>query len=187
MKIGITGGIGSGKSYVCRMLERYGIQVYDCDAAAKRLMRTQPALQERLRQLIGANVFTQEGQLDKAVVARFLLASQNNADALDAVIHPAVFTDFTESGMQWMESAIMFESGINQLVDRVVIVTAPEEVRIARIVKRDGITATKAREWMNRQWPQDKVRLLSHYEIVNDGNAPLSPQIEQLLNKIENI
>ena len=126
MKIGITGGIGSGKSYVCKRLQRHGIAVYDCDAAAKRLIRTSPDLQQQIIRLVGS--------LDKAAMSQFLLASEANQQAMNAIIHPAVFHDFEQSGIDWMESAILFESGARRLVDKTIVVTAPEEVRIQRII-----------------------------------------------------
>ena len=184
MKIGITGGIGSGKSYVCKLLAARGITVYDCDAAAKRLMRTSPTLRRQLTELIGTNTYQPDGTLNKAVVAQFLLASEQNAKAIDAIVHPAVFRDFLESGVDWMESAILYESGINRLVDRVLVVTAPEPVRIRRIMQRDGISAEKAREWIDHQWPQDRIRTLADYEIVNDGEADLPSQVDSLLARI---
>ena len=176
IKIGITGGIGSGKSYVCRLLERRGIEVYDCDAAAKRLIRSSSRLRRQLQELIGS--------LDKADISRFLLASEDNQRAVNAIVHPAVFDDFEQSGMQWMESAILYESGADKLVDRVVVVTAPEEVRIERIMKRDGITREKALQWIARQWPQELVRERADVEIVNDGKAELAPQIDELLKAL---
>ena len=176
MKIGITGGIGSGKSYVCRLLERRGIEVYDCDAAAKRLIRNSSRLRRQLQELIGS--------LEKADISRFLLASEDNQRAVNAIVHPAVFDDFEQSGMQWMESAILYESGADKLVDRVVVVTAPEEVRIERIMKRDGITREKALQWIARQWPQELVRERADVEIVNDGKAELAPQIDELLKAL---
>lgn len=184
MKIGITGGIGSGKSYVCKLLAARGITVYDCDAAAKRLMRTSPTLRRQLTELIGTNTYQPDGTLNKAVVAQFLLASEQNAKAIDAIVHPAVFRDFIESGVDWMESAILYESGINRLVDRVLVVTAPEPVRIRRIMQRDGISAEKAREWIDHQWPQDRIRALADYEIVNDGETDLPSQVDSLLARI---
>lgn len=184
MKIGITGGIGSGKSYVCKLLAARGITVYDCDAAAKRLMRTSPTLRRQLTELIGTNTYQPDGTLNKAVVAQFLLASEQNAKAIDAIVHPAVFRDFIESGVDWMESAILYESGINRLVDRVLVVTAPEPVRIRRIMQRDGISTEKAREWIDRQWPQDSIRALANYEIVNDGETDLPSQVDSLLARI---
>ena len=83
-----------------------------------------------------------------------------------------------------MESAIIFESGINRLVDRVIVVTAPEEIRLQRVMERDGISREKALEWIQRQWPQDKVRSLSDYEIVNDGLADIDQQIETFFNSL---
>lgn len=177
MKIGIAGGIGSGKSYVCRRLEQHGIQVYDCDSAAKRLIRTSTDLQQQIVSLVGS--------LDKAAMSRFLLASEHNQQALNAIIHPAVFQDFRESGLLWMESAIMYESGANQLVDAVVVVTAPDELRIQRVMQRDSISREKALQWLHRQWAQDKVRALADYEIVNDGIADVDIQVQQLLCQLK--
>ncbi len=173
MKTGITGGIGSGKSYVCKLLAQRGIEVYDCDAAAKRLIRTSLHLRQQLKALIGS--------LDKAAISRFLLASEENQQAVNAIVHPAVFQDFEESGMLWMESAILFESGADKLVDRVVVVTAPEEIRIERVMQRDGITREKALQWIARQWPQEQVKARADFEIINDGHADLNSQIERLL------
>ena len=177
MKIGITGGIGSGKSYVCKRLEARGIQVYDCDNAAKRLMRTSAELQQQLKALVGS--------LEKADIAKFLLESEANAKAIDAIVHPAVFRDFEESGMQWMESAILFESGAFRLVDKSIVVTAPEEVRIQRVMQRDGITREKVLEWMQRQLPQDEVRRRADFEIVNDGEADIDKQINKILRTMK--
>lgn len=180
MKIGITGGIGTGKSYVCALLRERGIEVYDCDKAAKRLMRHSTKLREQITALIGNDAYLENGLLNKPVVAKFLLASELNAEALNAIVHPAVIEDFMQSGLNWMESAILFESGIDRLMDFVACVTAPEEVRIERIVKRDGITPEKARQWMGRQWDQETVISRSDYQIVNDGHEPLLPQLDSL-------
>lgn len=176
IKIGITGGIGSGKSYVCRLLEQRGIEVYDCDAAAKRLIRTSTRLRQQLKELIGS--------LQKADISRFLLANEGNQQAVNAIVHPAVFQDFEASGMQWMESAILYESGADRLVDRVVVVTAPEEVRIERVMSRDSISREKTLQWIARQWPQEEVRQRADFEIVNDGEADLEKQIERLLRSL---
>ena len=187
MKVGITGGIGSGKSYVCRVLKEQGIEVFDCDSEAKRLMRNSPELRQQLTALIGPETYTPEGILNKAAVAKFLLASPSNAKAIDAIVHPAVFRDFEQSGMQWMESAILFESGADTLVNKVVVVTAPQEVRIQRVIERDGITREKALQWMARQWSQADVMARADYIIVNDGVTDIDKQIESLLEKIKEL
>ncbi len=176
IKIGIAGGIGSGKSFVCRRLAARGITVYDCDAAAKRLIRTSVTLRQQLTALIGS--------LDKAAMSRFLLASETNQLAMNAIIHPAVFRDFEESGMTWMESAIMYESGIYRLVDKVIVVTAPLELRIERVMSRDGISREKALQWIHRQLPQEEVLLRADYEIVNDGVADIDSQVDYLLQQL---
>jgi len=184
MKIAVTGGIGSGKSYVCRLLAERGISVYDCDAAAKRLMRASASLRQQLTALIGPDTYLPDGRLNKAVVAQYLLASEANAHAIDAIVHPAVAQDFEASGAAWMECAILYESGFERLVDRVIAVTAPEDIRLDRIMQRDGITRAKALEWLHRQWSQDEVRRRAEYEIVNDGSQPLEPQIESIIKQI---
>ncbi len=184
MKIGITGGIGSGKSYICQRLKTRGIEVYDCDSAAKRLIRTSDSIRRQLTQLIGEDTYIGDS-LNKVAVARFLLASESNALAIDHIVHPAVFQDFMDSGMQWMESAILYESGINKLVDRVIVVTAPLEIRIQRVMQRDGITRENVEQWMQRQWSQEEVRKRADYEIVNDGIADIDAQIDIILEKIK--
>ena len=210
MKIGITGGIGSGKSYICRLLEQRGYAVYDCDSAAKRLIRSSPFIRRRLTALIGPETYfkeTGDGSqetgvrnqesgdrsqesgdyiLNKKAVAEFLLKSEDNARAIDRIVHPAVFRDFIESGLEWMESAIIYESGIHRLVDRVIVVTAPEELRIQRVMARDEISREKVLEWMSRQLPQEEVRQRADFEIVNDGLADLNQQLDEILKEISN-
>lgn len=178
--IAITGGIGSGKSYVCQRLKAQGIGIYDCDEGAKRLMRASREMQQRLTDLIGPDTFI-DGVLNKAVVAQFLLASEDNKQAINRIVHPAVIQDFYDSGLEWMESAILHEAHLEYAVDYVVCVTAPENVRIERIMKRDGISRERALEWIHRQMSQDAVAGLSDFVIVNDGVGDIDKQIEQLI------
>jgi dephospho-CoA kinase len=188
MRIGITGGIGSGKSYVCQRLIARGYEVYDCDNAAKRLMRTSPEIRQQLTALIGPDTYLKESGefvLNKAAVAKFLLGSESNAQAVDAIVHPAVFRDFEASGMKWMESAILFESGACRLVDKTIVVTAPEEVRIQRVMARDNISREKVLEWMARQLPQEEVRSRADFEIVNDGEADIEKQLNKILRTMK--
>lgn len=182
--IAITGGIGSGKSYVCSMLRRRGIEVYDCDSAAKRIIATSAEVRRGLTRLIGPHTFLADGRLNKAAVAEFLLQSESNAKAINDIVHPAVAADFKKSGVRWMECAILYESGFFRLVDVVIAVTAPEEVRVGRIMQRDGITASKAREWIARQMPQSEVSRRADYVIINDGQHDVALQIEDIINNI---
>lgn len=185
MKIAITGGIGSGKSFVCRELERHGIRVYDCDAAAKRLMRSDKPLQQSLCSLVGEGVYDAEGVLQKPVLARFLLASEANKLAINDVVHPAVARDFEQSSFDWLESAILFESGFIHRThfDKVVCVTAPEQVRVERVMARDHIDRSKALAWIHTQMPQQDIVSRSDYEIVNDGPSDVAEQVERLLQQ----
>lgn len=186
--IAITGGIGSGKSYVCQLLEKRGIKVYDCDAAAKRLMRTSATLRQQLRQLVGPQVY-RGCILQKRVLAEFLLASEANKQAVNEIVHPAVARDFIESDYQWLESAILFDSGFHRRVpfSFVVCVSAPNAVRVQRIMARDGISESKALEWIHRQMPQEQVEAQSDFVIVNDGVAPLEPQVDKLIHQLDSL
>ena len=181
--IAITGGIGSGKSFVCRRLEQYGIKVYDCDAAAKRLWATDEALQHDLADIVGKDVYINK-VLQKRVLAQYLLKSEANKLTVDNLIHPVIARDFLQSGYSWLESAILFDSGFYKRIDFdfIVCVSAPLETRVQRVMKRDGITEEKALEWIHKQWPQEKVEQHSDYVIVNDGIRDLDDQIKELLN-----
>jgi len=185
MIVALTGGIGSGKSYVCKLLAERGISVYDCDAHAKELMRTSQPLQQQLSALVGDDVF-RNGVLQKAILAAYLLQSETHVQAVNAVIHPAVAHDFEQSGQSWLESAILFDSGFDRRVhvDKVVCVTAPLAERVQRIVQRDHITPAKAQEWIDRQMPQGEVLKRSHYEIVNDGKCDVDAQIQEIIEEI---
>lgn len=183
-RIALTGGIGSGKSYVCGILKQQGIEVYDCDDAAKLIMRTSPDVINSLKSLVGNDVYTSDGNLNKAKMAEFILKSQDNAGKVNAIVHPAVGNDFMTSGKQWMECAILFESGFDKYVDKVICVTAPEEVRTERIMKRDGITREKALQWIHCQMSQQEVISRSDFEIVNDGRKNIEEQIKEILNLI---
>lgn len=183
VKVAVTGGIGCGKSYVCKLLGERDIRVYDCDRAAKRIMASSLKIQDELRKLVGDSVYS-DGVLNKAVLAAFLLKSEDNTTAVNKIVHPAVADDFVKSGDKWMECAILFSSGFDKLVDKVICVTAPLEVRVERIIQRDGITREKALEWMYKQQPQEQMVSLSDYEIINDGEADLEEQIDSVLTSL---
>lgn len=184
--IAITGGIGSGKSYLCRVLADYGIRVYDCDDAAKRLYYTDLQLQHDLRELVGDRVY--DGNvLQKRVLAEFLLRSEANKQAVNDAVHPAVARDFMQSGLEWLESAILFDSGFDKRVafDYKVCVAAPLETRLERVMLRDSISRDKAMEWIGSQLPQDEVARRCDFVIVNDGQQDIYPQVEKMLTQID--
>ncbi len=180
----ITGGIGSGKSYISRLIEQYGFNVYDSDSAAKRLMNGSPEIQSQLKELIGDNAYI-GGKLNKPVVAQFLLASDENKQAINAIVHPAVMEDFMQSGLQFMECAIVFEANLQHYFDKVIAVLAPLDVRIQRITERDGITKKKAIEWIYAQYPQEILEHEANILIVNDGIEPAENQVRCVLQLLD--
>lgn len=180
MRIAITGGIGSGKSYVCQRLKERGIDVYDCDAGAKKLMASSEEIRSAMISLIGDDAY--DGwKLNKVVVSRFLLESEDNKLAINAIVHPAVIRDFYASGLQWMESAILYEAHLEHTVDRVVCVTAPEDVRIDRVMKRDSISRERAKRWISAQTPQEEVAKRADAVIINDGVKSVDEQLDKVL------
>ncbi len=181
MRTAVTGGIGSGKSFVVGLLKERGIEVYDCDSAAKRLMRESSTIRQQLTEAVGSDAYLPDGKLNKAAISRFLLASDENTKVINSIVHPVVAEDFLCSGIQWMECAILFESGFDQLVDKVVCVTAPLEIRIERIMKRDSISRTQALEWIDKQLPQEELISRSDFTIINDNKHNLSNQINNLI------
>ena len=185
LKVAITGGIGSGKTYVCRLLEKRGVRVYDCDEAAKRLMQTSEELRCKLKKLVGNGVYINK-VLQKSVLAKFLLASEQNKQAVNDIVHPAVVNDFEISGDGWLESAILFESGFYRRthLDYVVCVTAPLEIRIMRVMTRDGISRAHALTWIDSQMAQEEILKRSDFEIVNDGNNNMNIQIDNILEQL---
>ena len=120
-------------------------------------------------------------------MAQFLLESDDNRIAVNSIIHPAVANDFISSGYNWLESAILFDSGFNNRIslDKIICVTAPDEVRITRIMLRDNISRGRALEWINKQMPQKEILSMSDFEIVNDGIANLEEQIDRILSIIK--
>lgn len=184
MTTAITGGIGSGKSFVCRLLEKRGINnIYDCDKAAKRLIKEDPKIKEELLRTIGQHAY-ENGKLNKAAVAEFLMESEANKRRINAIVHPAVASDFLKSGHEWMECAILYESGFDKLVDRVVAVSAPKETRIERIMARDNIDRHKAEEWIDLQLPQEEVERKADFVIINDGLRDLDEQLSLIIGQI---
>lgn len=192
IKIGITGGIGSGKSFVASVLkEQYGIPVYDTDSRAKALMLTDATIRDGLIRLLGNEVYL-SGQLNKPVLAAYLFASDENARQINSLVHPAVKRDFVEwvdsqrtlATVVAVESAILFESGMDKLVDATVMVHAPMEVRISRTMQRDNATRLQVEKRIRAQMDDEQKCALATYIIENDGVRSLTEQLEQLLNEL---
>ena len=193
--VALTGGIGSGKSHVARLLAARGIPLFEADAAAKRLMAEEP-LRSQLVQAIGNEVFTPAGELNRPYLAQRAFTEPEVLSRLNALVHPAVHA----ASRAWFEAqraendrrspaqrlpfavheaAIVFELGYADRYDAVVLVTAPEAVRLARVMARDGATAEQVQARMARQWPDTQKIPLATFVIENDGR-PLEPQLEAL-------
>lgn len=189
--IGITGGIGSGKSYISALLQKeFEIPVYDCDSEAKRLTAENEEIRQQLVELVGPEVFI-EGRLNKQLLANYLFSDPEHASKVNAIIHPAVLKDFKrwaekqQMPIVALESAILFESGFNAFVDKVIFVDAPEEVRLQRAIERDSAKAEQIKARMKMQQP-DIQRGQADFIIQNfkADDTRLLVQLKQIIHKI---
>ena len=188
IKLGITGGIGSGKSLVSRLLESMGVPVYISDTETKELMVTNLSIREELIALLGEGVYI-DGVLNKSLLASYIFTNPEHAKQVNDIVHPRVKIDFirwvqshVEVPIVAIESAILIEAGFAGEVDVIVMIYAPEEVGIERAVKRDSTS----REWIERrirsQMSDEEKRKQADFVIVNDGETPLIPQVLELIN-----
>lgn len=190
IRIGITGGIGSGKTYVSHLLQNLGIPVYDSDSRAKQLTVTDSAIRKGLIALLGKQVY-QDDKLNKELLASYLFATRENADRVNAVIHPAVFRDFdcwceqTGAELLGLESAILFESGFDKHTDYICVVSAPLEQRIRRTMERDECDRVSVEARILAQMGEREREERADCVIVNDGICPLLPQLERMLQELK--
>ena len=173
LKVGITGGIGSGKSSVCKIFKVLGAPVFEADLVAKKLMDSDPEIRSGLIDLFGADVYGSNGKLDRKKLAGLIFNDDLKLQNVNELVHPVVRANFLswteEQNVPYVihEAAILFESGFYKLMDFTILVTAPEQERINRVSRRDGVTEQQVRERMNKQWPDSKKRKLATLEIKN--------------------
>ena len=186
--IGITGGIGSGKTTTCQIFEQLGTAVYYADVRAKQLMAQDP-LKSKIIQAFGEKAY-QNGQLDRSYLANEVFNSKERLSVLNGLVHPAVADDFDawleeneKAPYVLKEAAILFESGAYQAVDYTVLVIAPEEVRINRVMERDAVTHDEVMQRMKNQWTQERKVKLADHIINNHGDHLLIPQVLELHQK----
>lgn len=188
-KVGITGGIGAGKSTVCRMFGEYGIAIYDSDSRAKQLMSCDSVVRAQLIETFGEGVYTAEG-LNRAYLAERVFCDKGALLRLNAIVHPAVIRDFEAWAEQQsgdyvlLESAILFESGLGDRVDAVVAVMAPESLRVERAMQRDGATREAVEERIRNQMSDDERAERATYAVVNIDVEELREDIEQLHRRL---
>lgn len=189
IKVGITGGIGSGKSTVCRVLSMLSVPVYYSDPEARRLMETDPGLTARIRELFGDEAYT-SGKLNSGHISDIVFNNQTRLAELNAAVHPAVARDFerwaAERSAPYVieESAILFESGAADRMDYTVAVTAPEALRIERVVRRDGVPAETVRRRIASQMPESERIARADFVLVSDEEHMLIPQVMELHEKL---
>ena len=188
-KVGITGGIGSGKSTVCRMLAERGVALYHADSRAKALMSTSEALRRALVDNFGAETFTAEG-LNRAYLAGRVFNDAEQLRLLNSIVHPAVIEDFEawaeaqEGNYVVFESAILFEAGLEDRVDVAVAVMAPEALRVERVMARDGHSREQVLARIKNQMSDDERSDRAKYSIVNVDIEELEEDVEQLHRRL---
>ena len=192
VKIGITGGIGSGKSVVATLLRLYGIPVYIADEESKRLTNSSPVIRRALVDLVGEAVYDADGKLDKPRLANFIFGQPEHLARVNAIIHPEVNRDFLdwserqEKAFCAIESAILFESGFDRIVDLKLMVLAPLEIRLERAIARDHASREALERRIKSQMADEEKASRSDFVIHNDGRQALIPQVENFIGWLKN-
>lgn len=188
-RIGLTGGIGSGKSYVATILERMGYPVYYSDARAKQLTNEHPEIQQGLIALFGTSIY-EEGELNRKLLAEHIFSNDQNRQKVNALIHPIVRADFTDwvnkqkADLVFNEAAILFETGASRQFNAMILVTAPVKDRMERVMLRENCTEEEVMSRIRKQWPDAEKRKLTPFVIENNGQMPLLKQIEAVLSDL---
>lgn len=187
--IGITGGIGSGKSSVSEILRTHGFFVYDSDSRAKYLMNHNEDLIQEIKKLLGKNVYNELG-LDRKLVAQLVFSDEDLLQQLNQLVHPKVFEDFEffklhhrNENFIFKESALLFETESYKNCNKVLLVTADENIRINRVMQRDLVSKQEVINRMNRQWKEEIKVKLADFVIENNGNyAELNQKVKDFLS-----
>ena len=186
IRLGITGGIGSGKSVVSQLLRVMDIPVYDSDIESKRLTVSDEGIRTQLIELIGTEVYLEDGSLNKPLLASWLFSCEEHTLKVNNIIHPVVKNDFLswikvqeEAGYMTcgIESAILIEAGFLDVVNKVLVVTSSLETRIERTIQRDHVTRESVIKRMAQQMDDEEKKEKADYVIYNDANIPIVPQL----------
>lgn len=190
IRIGLTGGIGSGKSYVARIFKALGVPVFLADEAGRQAYLN-PDIRQAVIRLMGAETYFQTDQPNRKKIAELVFQDAELLNRLNAIIHPWVkdaFEQFADkvSDAPYLikEAAILFESGAQTGLDAVICVCAPDDLRLSRVLSRDQLTKSEVLRRMNNQWPQEKIQQLSDYLILNDGTKLVVPQVLKIHEEI---
>lgn len=192
LKIGVTGGIGSGKSLVCEMFQLLGVPVYNADEQAKKLINSDPQIIDTLTKKYGSDIYS-KGVIDKKRLAGIIFNNKEELKFVNETIHPRVFAHFDE----WLElnhhhkyiikeAALLFESGSYKDLDKVILVAAPEEIKIKRVVERDKTNEKAVKKIIESQMSENEKQQKSNYIINNDNTVLIIPHILELHNEFIN-
>jgi dephospho-CoA kinase len=191
VKVGVTGGIGSGKSTVCKIFKILGVPVFEADAVAKALIDKDADIKHGLIQLFGENIYDAQNTVNRKMLADFIFNDETLLIKVNNLVHPAVRNEF----MEWAEkqntkyvvheAAILFESGFYKLMDFNILVSAAKETRIERVMKRDGTGRELVESRMGKQWTDEEKRVLANVELANNNNSLLIPQILEIDKKLK--
>ncbi len=190
-KIGITGGIGSGKTTVCQIFKTLGIAVFNSDIESKNIINSNYKLKLKLTKHFGNHIYKPDGSIDKVIFGEKIFGSEKNLLLANSIIHPAVKNRFnqwceanSESEYVIKEAAILFESGAYHQLDSIISVSASENIRIKRLILRDNSTIDEIKMRITKQWTQQKKDELADYIIYNNGTELLIPQITKIHNNL---
>ncbi|KXK38442.1 MAG: dephospho-CoA kinase [Saprospiraceae bacterium] len=193
-KIGLTGGIGSGKTTVSRIFSAMGIPVYDADTAAKNIMIKDKHVKKQMKELLGDEAFYSNGKPNRDYISSIIFSNKEKLQQLNGIIHPAVIND----SLRWTEmhqhdhqvpyvikeAALMVESGSFKILDDIIVVTCPENIRISRVMQRDRQTYDQVKRKIDNQMPEEEKVKYAKYVIVNDGETSLIPQVWAIHQKL---
>ncbi len=189
IKVGITGGIGAGKSLICSVLERMGYLVFYSDFEAKKIISSNLQVKLELIELFGEHIYKND-QLDRPLLASLLFSDTSLLGKMNAIIHPKVREEFEnwsalqDSPLVFNEAAILFETGSYKNFDATILVTAPLEVRLNRVINRDNSTKEEIQKRIDNQWADEQKAVLATYIIQNDGVQSVLNQIDNVLNEL---
>jgi len=191
LSIGITGGIGSGKSTVCKIFKLLGVPVFEADLVAKVLINSNTEIKNGLIHLFGKNIYNSNNKVDRKMLANLIFNDDTLMEKVNHLVHPVVRNEF----VNWQklqktdyiihEAAILFESGFYKMMDYTILVSAPEEIRINRVTKRDNSSPDLVQSRIRKQWPDEEKRNLASIELVNDNKNLLIPQILEIDKKLK--
>lgn len=190
LKVGITGGIGSGKSTACKIFARLGISIFEADIEAKKILNNNPEIKAELIDAFGNEVFFEDKTLNRKYLAGIVFNDKKSLEKLNSIVHPAVRTAFKnwlekqKSPYIVYEAAILFESGFYKMMDKNITVVTDESERIERVMKRDNMSLELVKQRINNQWTDEQRKKLADFVIGNNNNELIVPQIVDIDKKL---